>query len=159
MEERWQRCREVQRAKKLPEMSQLESSKDNCEKAISSSVDQSCPTLCDPIDCSMPGIPVHHQLPEFDQTHVHRVSDAIQPSHPLSSPSPPGLQSFPASGSFLRSWFFAADGQSIGVSASALVLLMNIQDRFPLKVKVKLLSRVRLFVTPWTPGSSVHGIF
>ena len=54
-----------------------------------SSVTQSCPTLCDPMECSMPGLPVHHQLPEFTQTHVHRVSDAIQPSHPLSSPSPP----------------------------------------------------------------------
>ena len=54
-----------------------------------SSVTQSCPTLWDPMDCSMPGLPVHHQLPEFTQTHVHRVSDAIQPSHPLSSPSPP----------------------------------------------------------------------
>ena len=51
-----------------------------------SSVAQSCPTLCDPMSRSMPG---HHQLPEFTQTHVHRVSDAIQPSHPLSSPSPP----------------------------------------------------------------------
>ena len=53
-----------------------------------SSVTQSCPTLCDPIDCSTPGLPVHHQLLELAQTHVHRVSDAIQPSHPLSSPSP-----------------------------------------------------------------------
>src|SRR5574342_210265 len=53
------------------------------------SVTQSCPTLCDPMNRSMPGLPVHHQLPEFTQTHVHRVSDAIQPSHPLSSPSPP----------------------------------------------------------------------
>ena len=53
------------------------------------SVARSCPTLCDPMNCSMPGLPVHHQLPEFTQTHVHRVSDAIQPSHPLSSPSPP----------------------------------------------------------------------
>ena len=52
-----------------------------------SSVAQSCPTLCDPMDCSRPGLPVHHQLPEFTQTHVHRVGDAIQPSHPLSSPS------------------------------------------------------------------------
>jgi len=52
-----------------------------------SSVAQSCPTLCDHMNCSMPGLPVHHQLPEFTQTHVHRVSDAIQ--HPLSSPSPP----------------------------------------------------------------------
>ena len=52
-------------------------------------VTQSCPTLCDPMNRSTPGIPVHHQLPEFTQTHVHRVSDAIQPAHPLSSPSPP----------------------------------------------------------------------
>ena len=54
-----------------------------------SSVSQSCPTLCDPMNRSTPGLPVHHQLPEFTQTHVHRVSDAIQPSHPLSSPSSP----------------------------------------------------------------------
>ena len=56
-----------------------------------SSVTQSCPTLCDPMNCSTPGLPVHHQLPEFTQTHVHWVGDAIQPSHPLSSPSPPAL--------------------------------------------------------------------
>ena len=54
-----------------------------------SSVAQSCPTLCDPVNCSMPGLLFHHQLPEFTQTHIHRVGDAIQPSHPLSSPSPP----------------------------------------------------------------------
>ena len=54
-----------------------------------SSVAQSCPTLCDPMNCSTPGLPVHHQLLEFTHTHVHRVGDAIQPSHPLSSPSPP----------------------------------------------------------------------
>ena len=67
-----------------------------------SSVAQSCPTLCDPMNRSTPGLPVHHQLPEFTQTHVHRVDDAIQPSHPLSSPSPPAPnpsqhQSFPMS--------------------------------------------------------------
>ena len=56
-----------------------------------SSVAQSCPTLCDPMDCSTPDLPVHHQLPEFSQTHVHWVSNAIQPSHPLSSPSPPAF--------------------------------------------------------------------
>ena len=66
------------------------------------SVAQSCPTLCDPINRSTPGLPVHHQLPEFTPTHVHRVSDAIQPSHRLSSPSPPDPnpsqhQSFPMS--------------------------------------------------------------
>ena len=54
-----------------------------------SSVAQSCLTLCDPMNCSTPGLPVHHQLPEFTHTHIHRVSDAIQPSHPLSSPFPP----------------------------------------------------------------------
>ena len=53
------------------------------------SITQSCPTLCDPMNRSTPGLPVHHQLPEFTQTHVHRVGDAIQLSHPLSSPSPP----------------------------------------------------------------------
>ena len=56
-----------------------------------SSVTQFCPTLCDPMNRSMPGLPVHHQLPEFTQTHIHWVGDATQPSHPLSSPSPPAL--------------------------------------------------------------------
>ena len=56
-----------------------------------SSFAQSCPTLCDPMNHSTPGLPVHHQLPEFTQTYVHRVGDAIQPSHPLSSPSPPAF--------------------------------------------------------------------
>ena len=55
------------------------------------SVSQLCPVFCHPMDCSMPGFPVHHQLPELAQTHVHRVSNAIQPSHPLLSPSPPSL--------------------------------------------------------------------
>ena len=54
-----------------------------------SSVTQLCPTLCDPMNCNTPGLPVHHQLPEFTQTHVYRVGDAIQSSHPLSSPFPP----------------------------------------------------------------------
>ena len=56
-----------------------------------SSVAQSCPTLCDPMKCIMPGFPVYRQLPDSTQTHVHRVGDAIEPSHPLSSPSPPAL--------------------------------------------------------------------
>ena len=64
-----------------------------------SSVTQLCLTLCDPMNRSTLGLPVHHQIPEFTQTHVHRVSDAIQPSHPLSSPSP-APQSLPASESF-----------------------------------------------------------
>ena len=79
-------------------------------------------------DCSMPGLPVHHQLPEFTQTHIHRVGDAIQSAHPLSFPSP----AFPASGSFPVIQFFISGGQSIGVSASASVLPVNIQDWFPL---------------------------
>ena len=54
-----------------------------------SSVAQSCPTICDPMNCSTPGLPVHHQLPVFTQTYVHQVGDAIQQSHPLLSPSPP----------------------------------------------------------------------
>ena len=65
-----------------------------------SSVTQSCPTLCDFMDCSTPGLPVHHQLPEFIQTHVRWVSDAIQPSHPLLSPSPPAFDLFQHQGLF-----------------------------------------------------------
>ena len=81
-----------------------------------SSVAQSCPTLCDPMNCSTPGLPVHHQLLEFTQTHVYRVGDAIQPSHPLFSSCP---QSLPASESFPMSQLFAWGGQSTGVSALA----------------------------------------
>ena len=91
-------------------------------------VSQSCPTLCDPMNCSTPGLPVYHQLPEFTQTHVYRVSDAIQPSHPRLSP----FQSLPASESFPMSQLFAWGGQSTGVSASASVLPMNTQDWSPL---------------------------
>ena len=74
-----------------------------------SSVSQPCPTLCDPMNCSTPGLPVHHQLPEFTQTHVHRVSDAIQPSHPLSSPSllppiPPSIRVFSNESTLLIRW-------------------------------------------------------
>ena len=67
-----------------------------------SSVTQSCPTLCDPMNHRMPGLPVHHQLTEFTQTHVHRVGDAIQPSHPLSSPSSPA--SIPSQHQGLSQW-------------------------------------------------------
>ena len=72
-----------------------------------SSVAPLCPTFCDPMNRSTPGLPVHHQLPEFTQTQVHRVSHAIQPSHPLSSPSPPAPQALPASESFPMSQFFS----------------------------------------------------
>ena len=97
-----------------------------------SSVAQSCPTLCNSMVCSTPGFPVHHQLPELTQTHIHRFSDTIQPFHPLSSPS--RLQWFPASGSSPVSQFFTSGVQSIAVSASASVLPMNSpKDLFPLE--------------------------
>ena len=98
-----------------------------------SSVTQSCPTLCNPMDCSIPGFPVHHQLSELGQTHVHHIGDAIQPSHPLPSPSPPAFNLSQHQGLFQLSWFFASGGQSTGVSASVSVLPMNIQDWFPLR--------------------------
>ena len=87
--------------------------------------------LCDPMNHSTPGLPVHHQLPEFTQTHVHWASDAIQPSHPLSSPSPPTLNLSQHQG-FPMSQLFASSGQSIGVSASSSVFTMNTQDWSPL---------------------------
>ena len=95
-----------------------------------SSVALSCPTLGDLMDRSTPGLPVHHQLLEFTQTHVHRVSGAIQPSHPV-VPFSSHLQPFPASGSFPMSRFFASGGQSIGVSASTSVLPTNVSSSSP----------------------------
>ena len=95
-----------------------------------SSFAQSCPILCDPLNHSTPGLPVHHQLPEFTQTHLHRVGDAIQPSHPLSSPSPPALnpsqhQSFP------MSQLFTWGGPSTGVVALASFLPKKSQGWSP----------------------------
>ena len=116
----------------------------NCWKAFSvssclwkhsvqfSSVAQSCPTLCDPMNRSTPGLLVHHQLLEFTQTHVHRVGDAIQPSYPLSSPSPPTLN--PSQHQDLFQWVNSVwGGQSIGVSASTSALPVNTQDWSPLE--------------------------
>ena len=97
-----------------------------------SSVAQLCPTLCDPMDYSTPGLPVHHQLPEFTQTHVHWVGDAIQPSHPLSSPSPPTFN-LSQHRVFSNNQLFTSGGQNIGAAASTSVLPMNIQDWFPLE--------------------------
>ena len=96
-----------------------------------SSVAQSCWTLCDTMDFSTSGFPVHQQLPEFTQTHVHRVGDAIQPSHPLSSPSPPALNLSQHQGLF--QWVSSSHQMAkvLGDSASAWVLPMNIQDWFP----------------------------
>jgi len=99
-----------------------------CSTVQFSSIAQLYPVLCNSVGCITPGFPVHHQFPEFTQTHVHWVSDAIQPSVvPFSH-----LQYFPASGSFPMSHFFASGGQSIRVSVSTSVLPMNIQDWFPL---------------------------
>ena len=92
------------------------------------SVTKSCPSLWDPMDCSMTGFPVLHYLPRLFQTHVHWVGDTIQPSHPSVTPFSYCPQSFLASGSFPISQLFISGGQSIGASAS--VLPMNIQGWF-----------------------------
>ena len=113
-----------------------------------SSVTQSCLTPCESMNLSTPGFPVHHQLLESTQTHVHWVGDDIQPSHPLSSPFSSCPQSLPASGSFQMSQLSASGGQSIGTSASTSVLPMNTQDWSPLgwtgwiSLQAKGLSRV-----------------
>ena len=96
------------------------SSRCPCGLAQVRSATRSCVTLCDPINRSTPGLPVHHHLPEFTQTHGHRVSDAIQPSHPRSSPSPARNPS--QHQSFPMSHLFAWGGQSTGASASASIL-------------------------------------
>ena len=101
--------------------------------AFSSVVTQLCPTLCDPMNCSTPDLPVHHQLPEFTQTHVRGVGDAIQPSHPLVIPFSSCPQSLPASESFPMNQLFSWGGQRIGVSALASVFPKKTQDWSPLE--------------------------
>ena len=98
------------------------------------SVALSCPTLCDHMVCSTPAFPVLHYLPELAQTHIHWVGDAIQPSHPLSPPSPPALNLSQHQGFVPISQLFASGGHSVGASASASVLPMNIQGWFPLRL-------------------------
>ena len=110
---------------------------------------KSCLTLCDPMDYSMPGFPVLYYLLEFAQTHVHLVGNAIQPCHPLLLPS-----LFPSIRIFSASWLFTSGGQSIGASALASVLPMNIQGWFPLGLtglifQSKGLSRVFSNTTVW----------
>ena len=83
--------------------------------------------------CSTPGFPAHQQLPELAQTHVYRVGDATQPSHPLSSPSPPAFSLSQHQGVFPMSQFFESGSQSIGALVLASVLPINIQDGFPLE--------------------------
>ena len=113
-----------------------------------SSVAQSCPAFCDPMNRSTPGLPVYHQLLEFTQTHVHWVSDAVQLSHPLSSPFSSYPQSFPASEFFPMSQLFTWGGQSSGVSGLASFLPKNTQGWSPLEwtgwisLQSKRLSRV-----------------
>ena len=96
-----------------------------------SSVAQSCLTLCDPMNRSTPGLPIHHHLPEFTQIHVYRVSDAIQPSHPLLSLFLPALN--PSQPQSLFQWVFTWGGQSTGVSALASFLPKNTQGWSPLE--------------------------
>ena len=136
-----------------------------------SSAAQLCPTLCDSMDCSTPGLPVHHHLPEFTQTHVHWVGDAIQPSHPV-VPFSSHRQSFPASGSFQMSQFFASGGWSIGISASAswvvklaknwIFIIRVLKTSFNTNtVLAKLFQScpsLRNSMNCSLPGSSVHGI-
>ena len=93
---------------------------------------QLCLTPWDPMDCSTPGFPIHHQLPELAQTQVHWVIDAIQPSHSLSSPSPPAFNLSQHQG-LQMSQFYISGCQSIGAWAWAWVLPVNIQDWFPLR--------------------------
>ena len=98
-----------------------------------SSVAQSCLTLCDPMNCSTPGLPVYHQLPEFTQTHIHRVSDTFPAISSSVISFSSCAQSLPASESFPMSQHLAWGGQSTGVSALASFLPKNTQDWFPLE--------------------------
>ena len=97
-----------------------------------SSVAQSCLIFCDPVNGSTPGLPVHHQFPEFIQAHIHQVGDTMQPSHPLSSPSPPAPN--PSQHQGLFKWVISSQevAKVLGVWASASVLPMNTQDWSPI---------------------------
>ena len=135
-----------------------------------SSVSPSCPTLCDPMNHSMLGLPVHYQLPESTQTHVHCVSDAIQPSHPLSSPSPPALNLSQHQGLYFTVAAAAAkslqscltlcdpmDCSPLGSPVPGILqartldwVASSFSNAWKWKVKVKSLSHIWLFATPWT---------
>ena len=120
------------------------------------SVSQWCPTLCNPMDYSTPGFHVHHQILDLAQTHVHWVGDAIQPSHPLPSPSPPAFNLSQHQGLFPMSWFFPSRGQSIGVSASTSVLPVNIPDWFPLGLTGWISSLSKGLSRVFSSESAVH---
>ena len=114
------------------------------QKYSFSLVAQPYQTLCDPMNCSTPGLPVHRQLPEFTQTHVHQVSDAIQPSHPLSSPSPPAPCPWDS------------PGKNIGVGCHFLLQCMQVKSESKLAQSRPTL---REPMDGSLPGSAVHGIF
>ena len=130
----------------------------NCLPNQFSSVTQSCPTLCNPMNRSTPGLPVHHQLLEFTQTHIHRVSDAIQPSHPLLSPSSPA-PNLSQHQNLLQSCLTLCDpidGSPPGSPVPGILQARTLEwvaisfcNARKWKVKVKSLSHVRLLATPW----------
>ena len=109
-----------------------------------SSVAQSCPTLCNPMDCSTPGLPVHHQLPEFPQTHAHLVGDAVQPSHSLPSPSLPSFN------------LWDSPGKNTGVGCHFLLQCMKVKSEREVAQSCPTLSDL---MDCSLPGSSIHGIF
>ena len=121
------------------------------------SVTQSCPTLCNPVDCSMPGLYVYHQPPEFTQTHIHWVSDAIKPSHPVWSPFPPAFSLSQHQGLF--KWVSSSHQVAKG-PASASVRPMNIQDWFPLGWTgwISLLSRDSQESSPTPQFKSINSL-
>ena len=126
-----------------------------------SSVTQSCLTLCNPMNHKTPGLPVHHQLPEFTQTHVHRVGDAIQPSHPLSSLSPPSPN--PSQHQVLFQWVSSLHqvDKELELPPSASVLPVNIQRQFPLGFSglISLLSKGLSRVFNTTVWKHQHSVF
>ena len=103
-----------------------------CSTSFCCSVTKLCPTRYNPVGYSMPGSPVLHYLPELAHTHVHWFGDVIQPSHPLSSPSPPAFKLSQHQVFFPLNQFFSSRGQSTGVSTSAGIIPTDIQDWFPL---------------------------
>ena len=133
-----------------------------------SSVAWWCLTLWDPMDSSMPGFRIHHQLLDPAKTHIHWIGDAIQTSHPLLCPSPPAFSLSQHQGLFKWGWLFTSGGQSIGASASASVLPLNIQGWFPridwfdLLQFTEVAQPCQILWDPMDcslPGSSIHGIF
>ena len=120
------------------------------------SVAKSCPTLCNPMGCSPPGFLALHHLLEFAQTHVHWIKDTIQPSHPLSSPSPPALSLSQHQGLFPWVFPMASSGQSFGVSASAAVIRTRLLFEWLCLKSNNAQSAWPCMETLWTPGLEGH---